>query len=245
MYTLSPPKKTAQGLGEKGGERMNRVASVAGRAVTRRGVAGGTSALAALSMQKPATAALISGWARLLPCVGNATPSPPSPWHGEGMRLQSTAAAQASESAPADGGEQPKKKPARAPRKKRDVLSMTEGAIERVKELLKGKEPAPHGIRLGVRTRGCNGLSYTLNYVYEAQKLDDIVEAGGVKVYIDPKAVMFLVGSKMDFVEDAVKVRAAILGKAAAMPTPINHGKEAQIFSISIIQTSLAYAVER
>lgn len=83
---------------------------------------------------------------------------------------------------------------------------MTDGAVERVKELLKDKDPAPHGIRLGVRTRGCNGLSYTLNYVYEPQKLDDIVEAGGVKVYIDPKAVMYLVGARMDFVEDAVKV---------------------------------------
>mmetsp|Transcript_22647 Transcript_22647/g.52582 ORF Transcript_22647/g.52582 Transcript_22647/m.52582 type:complete len:206 (+) Transcript_22647:62-679(+) len=119
-------------------------------------------------------------------------------------RWQTSAAAAAQDGV---GDSQPPAAPVkkRAPRKKRDVLKMTDNAVRRIRELVESKDPHPLGIRLGVRTRGCNGLSYTMNYVDEAPKLDDVVESDGVRVFIDPKAVMFLVGSTMDFVEDTIK----------------------------------------
>jgi iron-sulfur cluster assembly accessory protein len=80
---------------------------------------------------------------------------------------------------------------------------MTDNAIERLKVLL-AKKPDAYGIRLGVRTRGCNGLSYTLNYAYGREKFEEMVEENGVRVLIEPKALMHIVGTSMDYKEDAL-----------------------------------------
>ena len=58
------------------------------------------------------------------------------------------------------------------------------------------------GLRVGVRTQGCSGMSYFVEYAEEQKPLEDVVEDKGVKIFIDPMAIMFLVGSTMDFVED-------------------------------------------
>ncbi len=85
------------------------------------------------------------------------------------------------------------------------MMNVTDAAAERVKSLLqqRGKESA--GVRIGVRTAGCSGLSYTLEYANEKGEFDETVEDNGVTIFIDPKAVMFLVGTEMDFVEDKLK----------------------------------------
>ncbi len=82
------------------------------------------------------------------------------------------------------------------------VITITEAAASRVRELL-AKATAPVlGLRIGVKTKGCSGLSYVVEYAKEAKKFEDVVEDKGVKIFIDPAAAMFLLGSEMDYVVD-------------------------------------------
>ena len=64
------------------------------------------------------------------------------------------------------------------------------------------KAPNPVlGVRVGVKATGCSGMSYVVEYAEERRKFEDVVEADGVKVFVDPKAVMYLLGSELDFRE--------------------------------------------
>jgi iron-sulfur cluster assembly protein len=85
------------------------------------------------------------------------------------------------------------------------ALSVTDAAAERVRELLAQRDKPSIGIRVGVRSRGCSGLSYTIEYADEKGRFDEVVEDKGVTVLIDPKATMFLLGSEMDFVDDKLQ----------------------------------------
>jgi iron-sulfur cluster assembly protein len=82
------------------------------------------------------------------------------------------------------------------------VLSLTPAAVDRIRHLVATQGKGAPGIRVGVRNTGCSGMSYTIDFVEEIAEDAELVEAGGVKVVIDPKAVMYLVGTEMDFVED-------------------------------------------
>ncbi|CAE7374377.1 MagR [Symbiodinium sp. KB8] len=90
------------------------------------------------------------------------------------------------------------RRPLRAP------IEVTEAAVGRIASLLQ-KKPDALGIRLGLKTRGCNGLSYTLNYATEKQKLDEVVDVGGIKVYIDNRALLSVIGTTMDWHEDDLR----------------------------------------
>ena len=83
----------------------------------------------------------------------------------------------------------------------RAAITLTSSAVKKVKELLAQNGDAV-ALRVGVRTRGCSGLAYTLDYATQKQKLDEQVEQDGVKVLIDAKAQLTLLGTQMDFVED-------------------------------------------
>jgi iron-sulfur cluster assembly protein len=86
-----------------------------------------------------------------------------------------------------------------SPRPRPAVMNLTERAAERIRELIGGNEKQLVGVRVGVKNAGCAGMAYTLDPVEAADKADDLVSAHGVDVYVDPKAVMFLLGSTMDY----------------------------------------------
>ncbi len=85
------------------------------------------------------------------------------------------------------------------------ALTVTDAAAARVQELLAARGKPSAGIRVGVRSRGCSGLSYTIEYADDRGRFDEVVEDKGVTVLIDPKATMFLIGSEMDFVQDKLQ----------------------------------------
>ena len=82
------------------------------------------------------------------------------------------------------------------------ILKLTDGAIERIKGLIDKADNSPLGVRVGVETQGCSGMAYKVDYVTEVNPGDELIEQGGIKVFIDPAAVMFLIGSVMDYKED-------------------------------------------
>ncbi|KAL1117025.1 hypothetical protein AAG570_004353 [Ranatra chinensis] len=77
----------------------------------------------------------------------------------------------------------------------------TQAAVKKIKEIMVAK-PDYIGLKVGVRQKGCNGLSYTLDYATEKGKLDEVVNQDGVCVIVDRKAQLTLLGTEMDFVED-------------------------------------------
>ena len=79
------------------------------------------------------------------------------------------------------------------------VVTLTDAAAERVKEIMSGADKPVVGLRVGVRNGGCAGMSYTMEMAEEVGPLDEVVEDKGVRVLIDPKAVLFLLGTQMDF----------------------------------------------
>lgn len=88
-------------------------------------------------------------------------------------------------------------------------ITVTPAAIVRVKELLHKRGKPAAGVRVGVKTRGCSGLSYTLEYADEISPYDEVVEVqdaeGPFKILIDPKAIMFLLGTEMDYEQEQFK----------------------------------------
>jgi iron-sulfur cluster assembly protein len=84
-------------------------------------------------------------------------------------------------------------------------MTITEAAAERVKAMLSKRGKPSVGIRIGVRSKGCSGMSYTLEYADERTQFDEIVEDKGVTVLIDPKATMFILGTEMDYVEEKMQ----------------------------------------
>ena len=82
------------------------------------------------------------------------------------------------------------------------AITITDAAAERVKALMSKANDEIVALRIGVKARGCSGLSYDVQYAKEKLKFDEVVEDKGVTVLIDPAAVMFLIGSEMDYVDD-------------------------------------------
>lgn len=79
------------------------------------------------------------------------------------------------------------------------IMTLTDAAAERVKEIMEDADEPVVGVRVGVKNAGCAGMAYTLDYVTEAVAGDDHVTDKGVDVWVEPKATLFLLGTVMDF----------------------------------------------
>jgi iron-sulfur cluster assembly protein len=89
--------------------------------------------------------------------------------------------------------------PPRARRERPKVVTLTEAAAERVREIM-GKAEKPYaGLRVGVKNGGCAGQEYVLEYAEAANPLDEVVEDKGVTILVEPKAVLFLIGTVVDY----------------------------------------------
>ncbi|MDE0540110.1 MAG: iron-sulfur cluster assembly accessory protein [Rhodospirillales bacterium] len=81
------------------------------------------------------------------------------------------------------------------------AVTLTDNAVARVRSLMDRADKPVLGLRVGVSNTGCSGHSYVVEYAEDKRPFEEEVEQDGVRVFIDPVAVMFLVGSKMDYVE--------------------------------------------
>ena len=85
----------------------------------------------------------------------------------------------------------------RRPRPK--VVTLTDRAADRVRDIMSNAERPYIGLRVGVKNGGCAGQEYVLDYAEAAEPLDEVVEDKGVRILIDPKAILFLIGSEIDY----------------------------------------------
>ena len=81
----------------------------------------------------------------------------------------------------------------------KQVITLSDRAAERVKEIIANTKESIVGVRVGVSSGGCAGMSYVMEYATKANANDEVIEDKGVKVLIDPKAIMYLLGTEMDY----------------------------------------------
>jgi iron-sulfur cluster assembly protein len=92
-------------------------------------------------------------------------------------------------------------------RERPKALNLSEAAAARIREIMANAEGRYQGVRIGVTNGGCAGMSYTMDYAESARPLEEMVEDKGVKVFIDPKAILFLIGTEVDFVREKLGAR--------------------------------------
>ena len=82
------------------------------------------------------------------------------------------------------------------------VIKLSDNAASRIKEIMSKADNTTIGVRVGVKSGGCAGMSYVMEYAKEAKKNEEVIEDKGVKVFIDANAVMYLLGTEMDYKTD-------------------------------------------
>src|ERR1700748_2570214 len=97
---------------------------------------------------------------------------------------------------------------ARPPRRERPkAVKLTDAAAERIRDIMVDAEGKYQGVRVGVTNGGCAGMAYTMDYAEDVRPLDEVVEDRGVRSFIDPKAILFLIDTEMDFVHEKLGSR--------------------------------------
>jgi iron-sulfur cluster assembly protein len=95
----------------------------------------------------------------------------------------------------------------RPKRERPKAMRLSEAAAARIRDIIANADGKVQGVRVGVTNGGCAGMSYTMDYAEAPQPFEEVVEDQGVKVFIDPKAIMFLIGTEMDFVREKLGSR--------------------------------------
>ncbi|MEL6360790.1 MAG: iron-sulfur cluster assembly accessory protein [Pseudomonadota bacterium] len=95
----------------------------------------------------------------------------------------------------------------RTSRPRPKVVTLTDEAAARMQAIMSKADEAFIGVKIGVTNGGCAGMEYTMDYATEAGPLDEVVEDNGIKVLIDPKAILFLIGTEIDFVTEKLSQR--------------------------------------
>ena len=87
------------------------------------------------------------------------------------------------------------------------VMRLTDAAAMRIKDVMARAEKPVAGVRVGVKNGGCAGQEYTMEYADQIKPTDEVVEDKGVKILVDPKAVLFLLGTEMDYKTDKLSAQ--------------------------------------
>ena len=98
-------------------------------------------------------------------------------------------------------------KPARPKRERPKPIRLTDAAAARIADVMARADKPYIGVRLGLKNAGCAGMTYTMAYAESQDPLDEVVEDKGVRVLIDPKAILFIIGTEMDYVTDKMQSR--------------------------------------
>ena len=81
----------------------------------------------------------------------------------------------------------------------KQIITLSDNAAQRIKEIMANTKEPSIGVRIGVKSGGCAGMSYVMEYAKSSNSNDEVIEDKGVKVLIDPAAVMYLLGTEMDY----------------------------------------------
>ena len=82
------------------------------------------------------------------------------------------------------------------------IIKLSDNAAKRIKQIMSKAENSAIGVRVGVKSGGCAGMSYVMEYANEIKPNEEVIEEKGVKVFIDPKAIMYLLGTEMDYKQE-------------------------------------------
>jgi iron-sulfur cluster assembly protein len=113
------------------------------------------------------------------------------------------------------------------PRPKSQVMRLTDAAAERIKAVMANADHPIAAVRVGVKNGGCAGMAYTMEYADKIEPRDEVVEDKGVRILIDPKAVLFLLGTEMDYKID--KLSAQFVFKNPNQTSACGCGESVQI----------------
>ena len=107
------------------------------------------------------------------------------------------------------------------------VVRVTDRAADRVREIVDSADGSAEGIRIGIKKGGCAGMEYTIDLVREPNPADDMVDVGGGKVFVNPQATLFLLGTEMDF--EATKLRTGFVFRNPNQTSACGCGESVEI----------------